>query len=184
MEIISYIVDGNLTHQDSTGNKETLGRGCVQYMSAGTGIYHSEMNEDGSKPVRFIQIWIMPNVKNVKPNYGSRVYNEDSRRNQWLHVIAPWKEAEKNNQLIGFHQDANIYVTELEPGKSVQFPVKQDRQAYMLCIEGEASINQGKVTLQTRDALEIKGPIDLNVQASGNSKAHILVVEMPLEDDE
>jgi redox-sensitive bicupin YhaK (pirin superfamily) len=150
-------------------------------MSAGTGIYHSEMNDDKTNPVRFIQIWIIPSVKNVKPNYGSRTYDENARKNQWLHVIAPWKDAENNKDLIGFHQDANIYVTELDAGKSTSFNVKENRQAYMLCIEGKAIINQDKVTLETRDAMEIKGPIELAIQAPEDSKAHLLVVEMPLD---
>ncbi len=70
-------------------------------MSAGTGIYHSEHNESPSEPVRFIQIWIQPNVKNVKPNYGSRVYQDEERKNKWLHLISNWQKAEEDKKLIG-----------------------------------------------------------------------------------
>jgi redox-sensitive bicupin YhaK (pirin superfamily) len=99
MEIVSYIVDGELSHQDSNGNSETLGRGSIQYMSAGTGIYHSEMNKHENKPVRFIQIWIQPDRKGYKPNYGSKTYLPEERHNKLLHVIS--NKAASNEKLIG-----------------------------------------------------------------------------------
>ncbi len=101
MEIVSYIVDGELTHQDSRGNQETLGRGSVQYMSAGTGIYHSEMNNHKTKPVRFIQIWIRPDKKGYAPNYGSKVFDAEARKNKFLHIITNKADAASNDQLIG-----------------------------------------------------------------------------------
>lgn len=73
MEIITYIVNGQLTHQDSTGNKESLGRGSVQFMTAGTGVRHSEQNEHPTEPVRFIQMWITPSKYDLPVNYGSYV---------------------------------------------------------------------------------------------------------------
>ena len=101
MEIVSYVVDGELTHQDSKGNKETLGRGSTQYMSAGTGIYHSEMNNNPSKPVRFIQLWVVPDKRGYQPRYGSRTYDPEERHNKLLQIISDTKTATENPQLIG-----------------------------------------------------------------------------------
>jgi len=176
MEIVTYIVKGNLTHQDSTGNKETLGRGAVQYMSAGTGIFHSEKNDSKSDPVRFIQIWITPDVKNVKPNYGSKVYQDEERKNKWLHLISNWKNAEANSNLIGFHQDANLYVSEMEKNKKLDFTLSEKRQAYVLCIEGKVSVN-GKDTLEERDAMEVKGNTNIEFETKEEG-GHLLLIEM------
>lgn len=87
MEIISYVVDGELTHGDSMGNKNTLGRGEVQYMSAGTGVYHSEHNM-GEDTLRFLQIWIYPDKNGYKPNYGDYKFNWDERKNNWHHMVS------------------------------------------------------------------------------------------------
>ena len=100
MEIVSYIVDGELSHQDSKGNCETLGRGSVQFMSAGTGIYHSEMNKNETKPVRFIQIWVQPDKRGYKPNYGSQTYDPEERHNKLLQVIS--NKTVASGKLIGY----------------------------------------------------------------------------------
>jgi len=88
MEIISYAVQGGLTHQDSMGSKETLYRGSVQYMSAGTGVRHSEFNLSGTDSLRLLQLWITPNQKGLKPNYGSRAYQPQDRLNKLLHLVS------------------------------------------------------------------------------------------------
>lgn len=83
MEICTYIVEGELTHQDSMGTKETLGRGSVQFMTAGRGVQHSEHNLHPSAPLRFIQIWIMTRQNGLPPNYGSSLGDVAARTNQW-----------------------------------------------------------------------------------------------------
>ncbi len=83
MEICTYIVGGKLTHQDSMKNAETLGRGSVQFMTAGSGVTHSEFNKDKQSPLRFIQMWVGPRGNGLTPNYGSYVGEEEKRMNQW-----------------------------------------------------------------------------------------------------
>lgn len=95
MEIISYVIDGELTHGDSMGNKNTLSRGHVQYMSAGTGVLHSEHNL-GSETLRFLQIWIYPDKKDYAPNYGDQKFNWDERKNKWLNIVS----SKEGNALI------------------------------------------------------------------------------------
>jgi redox-sensitive bicupin YhaK (pirin superfamily) len=111
MEIVSYVVNGELTHKDSTGNTcqfrllihsghmESLNSGSVQYMSAGTGIMHSEMNNHESKSVRFIQIWIKPDQRGYAPNYGSKTYDPEDRHNKLLQLIS--KKANASDKIIG-----------------------------------------------------------------------------------
>lgn len=148
MEIISYVVDGELTHEDNMGNKNTLGRGHVQYMSAGTGVYHSEHNF-GKNILRLLQIWIFPDKQGYAPNYGDYKFNWDDRKNKWLHMVS----SKEGNAPIKINQDANIYSIELEQGKEINFPVNKGRQAYLVQIEGISTINT--VELSDRDGLEI-----------------------------
>lgn len=168
MEIISYIVDGELTHGDSMGNKETLKRGHVQYMSAGTGVIHSEENF-GSEIVRLLQIWILPNQHGLTPNYGDLRYPWEDRINKWLHIVSGQSE----DAAVKIHQDVNLYVTLLEKGQELVFEVASGRQAYLVVIEGEAVIEAE--TLVARDALTSVEE-DLLIQA--REDAHIIILEM------
>lgn len=168
MEIISYVVDGELTHGDSMKNKQTISRGHVQYMSAGTGIMHSEHNY-GLDTARFLQIWIVPDQKGYKPNYGDFRLNWSDRVNRWFHIVS----GQQGLAPIKINQDANIYVLELDGGKTIDFEVKLGRQAYLVLIEGDADINQNH--LFTRDALESE---EESLEIKANSKTHFLVIEM------
>lgn len=171
MEIITYVIRGELTHQDSMGNKESLGRGSVQYLSAGTGITHSEKNE-GDEEVHLIQTWILPQAKGLEPQYGSKVYEPETRHNKWLHLIAP----QGTTSIINIYQDANIYVSELDPNKTLTFELRKNRQLYVKLMEGDAKING--TDFKEGDAAEVSDE-DLNVEAL--SHVHILLVEMAKE---
>ena len=171
MEIISYVIDGELTHADSMGNKHTLTRGQVQYMSAGTGVLHSEHNL-GDSMLRFLQIWILPDAKGHKPNYGDCRFSMEERENRWLPVATGVDNA-GSDAPIRIHQDVNVYATLLTNKEHIDFPVKEGRQAYLIMIEGSADING--VHVGTRDALEITGE---SVTIKPEGSAHILVIEM------
>jgi redox-sensitive bicupin YhaK (pirin superfamily) len=171
MEIISYVVEGELTHADSMKNEETLTRGQVQYMSAGTGVHHSEFNH-GKSLLRFFQIWILPDKNGYPPNYGSRRFALEDRRNKWLFIAS---EAGKPGAPIQIHADVNVYATLLDTGKSLDFKVGSDRQAYLALIEGEAGVNG--VSLSERDALEIVEE-DIRLAAEGQNPSHALILEM------
>ena len=171
MEIITYVIRGELTHQDNMGNKESLGRGSLQYLSAGTGITHSEKNE-GDEEVHLIQTWILPDAKGLQPQYGSKVFDPEIRHNKWLHLIAPLGTP----NIINIYQDANMYVSELDQNKSLTFALGKNRQLYVKLMEGEAKING--IDFKEGDAAEVSGE-DLNVEAL--SHVHILLVEMAKE---
>ena len=168
MEIISYVVNGDLTHEDSMGNKNTITRGHVQFMSAGTGVYHSEHNF-GKEILRFLQIWIFPDKQGYKPNYGDYRFNWDDRHNKWLHMVS----SKNGNAPIKINQDMNIYSLELEKGKEISFPVKEERQAYLVQIEGNSIINN--IELIDRDAMEI---IEEDILIKSKETSHVLVLEM------
>lgn len=170
MEIVSYCVDGKLTHRDSMDSKETLKRGDVQYMTAGTGITHSEMNESPDKLVRLLQIWILPNKKERTPQYGSKRFAFAERHNKFLQIVSGQKE----NGPIHLSQDANIFVSELDSGKKLEYVNESDRQSYLVCIEGHLNIND--VELKERDAMEITEKEKLIIEAISN--AHFLIIEM------
>lgn len=168
MEIISYVVDGQLTHGDSMGNNNTVSRGHVQYMSAGTGVYHSEYNY-GDSTLRFLQIWIMPDRSGYTPNYGDYRFEWNERSNQWLHMVS----SKTGDAPIKINQDANIYSLSLDAGHKISFPVREGRQAYLVQIEGSSTIN--KVELAMRDALEI---VEDEIVINANETSHFLMVEL------
>ncbi|OIK17195.1 hypothetical protein BIV60_00450 [Bacillus sp. MUM 116] len=168
MEIISYVVNGELTHGDSMGNNNTVTRGQVQYMSAGTGVLHSEYNL-GEDTLRFLQIWVLPVKNGLDPNYGDFRFNWEDRKNNWLHMVSDIN----GNAPIKINQDANIYSLELEQGKNIEFPVKEGRQAYLVQIEGTSVIND--VELNDRDGMEI---IEENISIKAVETSHILIIEM------
>ncbi|GHU62061.1 hypothetical protein FACS189418_2780 [Clostridia bacterium] len=174
MEIISYIIKGELTHKDSMGYQRTLTRGQAQYMSAGTGVWHSEYNLSKNHVLRLLQIWIFPDQKGYKPNYGDQTFAWEDRIDQWMRIAGSKENGEAPIQI---HADINLYVTEISSGKELNFVVQKGRQAYFVLIEGKAKIN-GQV-LEARDGMETVEE-ELNIQAM--EQAHILLIEMKKED--
>lgn len=171
MEIVSYVVDGRLTHRDNMGNERTIGRGHVQYMSAGTGVVHSEYNQ-GDGPLRFLQLWILPDRAGHEPAYGDFEFQWAERSDRWLHLVSPVSpSSEEGAAPVRIHQDANFYVT--ETANEIRFEVGKDRQAYLVLVEGAADVNGRR--LETRDALTSQGET-LVIRPDG--KAHVFVVEM------
>jgi redox-sensitive bicupin YhaK (pirin superfamily) len=181
MEIISYVVNGELTHKDSMGNAETLKRGQVQYMSAGTGVTHSEYNL-GKDVLRFLQIWIFPDREGYKPNYGDYRFKLEDRIDKWL-PIASWTENSDSAAPIRIHQDITVSAAIINPGKSLDFTVGKNRQAYLILIEGSAEItgaHGGTAIFAARDAAEItEEDIRVNAREQGDgTAAHVLILEM------
>jgi quercetin 2,3-dioxygenase len=170
MEIISYIVNGEITHKDSMGNSETLKRGEVQYLSAGDGIYHSEHNLHKTLDLRLLQIWIIPPKQGLQRLYGSKRFKEIDRKNKLLNIVS----GQEGNADIKIYQDINIYVSQLEANKTLDFNIKKDRQVYFIQIEGSSQIKD--IILNNGDALEIVDLEKLAIKALENS--HFLFIEM------
>ncbi|MFV0393471.1 MAG: pirin family protein [Coprobacillaceae bacterium] len=171
-EIISYVVDGELTHADSMKNQHTLKRGQVQYMSAGTGVTHSEHNW-GHDTLRFLQIWFFPDKKGYAPNYGDYRFDWKDRQDKWL----PIASGDGDERFpIQIHADIHAYATEIAEGDELSFTVEKGRQAYLVLIEGEAKVKD--ITMYQRDALEIT---EEEITIHANKNAHMLLIEMAKE---
>jgi redox-sensitive bicupin YhaK (pirin superfamily) len=167
MEIISYVIEGELSHKDSMGTGETLYPGEVQYMSAGTGVYHSEFNH-GENLLRFVQIWILPDKDNHSPNYGSHRFKMEERQDKWLHMVSG--KTEKGEIII--NQDSNIFSALISKDKEIEFKVNKNRQVYGIVINGSVSIENQDLKLG--DGFDANSTI--NFQANENS--HVLLIEM------
>lgn len=116
MEILTYVVDGEITHADSMDNQQRISRGQVQYMSAGTGITHSEHNRR-DEMLRILQIWIIPDKTGYTPNYGDYRFNFEERRDVWLNIASSFNNKESKAP-VKMHADINMYATYLSKTKS------------------------------------------------------------------
>jgi redox-sensitive bicupin YhaK (pirin superfamily) len=137
MEIITYVLDGELAHRDSMGNGSTLTPGRFQRMSAGTGVTHSEYNGSQERQVHLYQIWIMPNVKNVKPSYEELDVPREEKLNRLRLVASP----DGREQSLTIHQDAAIYLSDLEAGGEASLPLGAGRHAWVQVLRGGATVN-------------------------------------------
>ncbi|MDR2354855.1 MAG: pirin family protein [Clostridiales Family XIII bacterium] len=172
MEVLSYVVRGELTHEDSMGNRSSLTRGQVQYMSAGTGVFHSEYNSHADEPLRFLQIWILPDRNGYAPNYGEYRFALEERVNRWLPIAAGANNAD-NGAPIRVHADIYAFATILTRGSDLEFIVSENRQAYMVLIEGAAHAND--LLLSACDALEIT---EQTIRLYAAEESHIFLIEM------
>ena len=183
VEICTYIVEGALTHKDSMGTAETLQRGGIQFMTAGSGVTHSEHNLSKTNPLRFIQIWLSTRQRGLRPNYGQYLSSELDRANRWAHLVSDVRQ-DQTAAPIKINADANIFVTEIDAGASVPFAVAVGRQAYVLMVEGGGSLSDGAgaaVSLARHDAAEVRGPAALTASSAAEARSHWLVVEMALD---
>ncbi|WP_304546453.1 pirin family protein [Sulfurimonas microaerophilic] len=170
MEIVTYVTEGEITHKDSMGNEESLKAGEVQYMSAGSGVFHAEYNNHPSQDLKLLQIWILPPKHNLPTLYGSHRFVKEERENKLLHIVS----SENSDAQIKLHQDVNIYVSELEAGKTLNFDLGVDRQVYFVVIKGELTLNA--LELSAHDACECVDETSLEIKAL--SDTHFLFIEM------
>lgn len=164
MEILTYVISGALTHTDSMGNRHTLTRGDVQYMSAGSGLQHSEENL-GMEPLHLLQLWVLPNRRNTTPRYGESRPAWDLRNERWLTMCGG------EDGLFALQQDVNIRVLYTKQSQTID--VLEGRQAYLILIEGEAIIEQQ--ALHEGDAVEL---VEERVSILPKRACHMLLVEM------
>ena len=156
MEIISYVLGGALQHRDSMGNGRVIKPGEFQYMSAGTGVQHSEFNPSRTEAARFLQIWIQPDEKGVKPRYAEK--NLAKAETGKLHLVASKTGRDGSMEI---HQDADLLLAKLEPGQSVKHSLAAGRHAWVHVAEGEVSVNGKKLAggdaagVSQENALEI-----------------------------
>lgn len=175
MEIISIPISGDLEHKDNMGTQQIIRQGDVQVMSAGTGIQHSEKNNNHDKEVKFFQIWIFPNKKNVKPRYEQKSFTDADKQNKLLTVVSPIGTTDGGVQI---HQDAWFSLGKLDKDFHTTYQLKnKDNGVYAFVIEGDISINGEK--LNRRDGLGIMETDKLEIKANSNSE--LLLMEVPIQ---
>lgn len=172
MEILSYIVDGELSHRDSMGRGATIKHNDVQRMSAGTGIMHSEMNPS-QKAVHLLQIWLLPEAEGLQPSYEDRTFTPEEKHNR-LRLIAS-RDGRDGSTTI--HQDASVYASILDSGKSVELELRPGRHAWVQLISGQIDVNGMK--LEKGDGAAINGETALHIASiSGNGGAEFLLFDL------
>jgi quercetin 2,3-dioxygenase len=173
MEIISIPLEGDLEHKDSMGNTAVIKQGDIQVMSAGTGIYHSEQNHHKNETVKFLQIWVFPNKKNVTPRYDQLTLNVADRHNKLQQVLSP----SKDDGGVWIHQDAWFHMGNLDKGIVVKYNLKKEGNGvYVFVLKGDVTVNGQQ--LNTRDGAGITGEKELNIIA--DSDAELLIMEVPM----
>jgi hypothetical protein len=167
MEIISYVVEGALTHEDTTGGRGVIKRGDVQAMSAGSGVRHSEFNASQNNPVRFLQIWIMPNGTGLTPQYRQGHFSDESKLNT-LRLLVASEEGNSCPDALGINQDLHLYASILEPGKSVSHQLAAGRGAWIQVVDGKIKVD-GQV-LESGDGAAIEEANQIEVMALDKSE--------------
>ncbi|HEY3364693.1 MAG TPA: pirin family protein [Symbiobacteriaceae bacterium] len=177
MEIVTYVISGELEHQDSTGNRGVLRAGDLQRMSAGTGIRHSEVNPSATEPLRLCQIWILPAVPGLPPSYEERHFDRAERLGRLLPVVSPGtaEPGAAEPGTMRLHQDTTFYVCSLDSGAQVEHRAQNGRRAYLFVISGEVTLN-GE-TLAGGDQARITGVPDLAIQA--REPAELILIDLP-----
>ncbi|MCU0547914.1 MAG: pirin family protein [Leptolyngbya sp. Prado105] len=170
MEIISYVLEGALEHQDSMGTRSVIRPGEVQRMSAGTGVTHSEYNASKTDTVHFLQIWVIPEQAGLEPGYEQKFYTPEEKRGQ-LRLIA---SQEGRDRSVTVHQDLNLYATILGEGESLQHELNLDRHLWVQVVRGRAIVN-GEV-LNAGDAVSISD--ESKLELVGQDLAEILVFDL------
>lgn len=170
MEIISYVLGGAIEHKDSMGNGSVIRPGEVQRMTAGTGLTHSEFNHSKTKGVHFLQIWILPGTKGLKPGYEQKAFAPSERQGQ-LRLVAS-QDARQGSVTV--HQDLNLYSSLLTAGEAVQYTLPQGRHAWIQLVEGALQV--GDIKLEAGDGLAISDESQLNLTTP--SSAHFLVFDL------
>ena len=171
MEIISYVLEGELAHKDSMGNGSTIRPGDVQRMSAGSGVRHSEFNPSPSADVHFLQIWIQPNARNIEPSYEESRFEPAEKRGRLRLIVSP----DRADGSLLIHQDAKIYAGLFDADEHADFAVEPGRRIYMHVARG--TVNANGSALAAGDALKITDGSRLTIDHG--RQAEVLVFDLP-----
>jgi len=174
MEIVSYVLEGRLAHEDSLGNGSVIVPGDVQYMSAGTGVRHSEFNGSPAEPVHFVQIWIVPQAEGLPPRYDQKRFDDAQKKNRLRRVASPSGAGGS----IAIRQDVNLYASLLEPRASVSVELPAGRHLWVQVLRGgvEAAATKG-ASLEAGDGLAASDERRFEL-AAGNYGAELLVFDL------
>jgi redox-sensitive bicupin YhaK (pirin superfamily) len=170
MEIISYVLDGALKHEDSMGNGSLIRPGDLQRMSAGTGVMHSEFNASDRDSVHFLQIWVLPEAQGMEPGYEQKAFGREEKLNR-LRLVAS-RDGREGSVVV--HQDLNLYASVLERGRSVRFEPDGRRRIWVQVVSGAVSLNGA--ALGAGDGVAATGPDELVL--TGDNESELLLFDM------
>jgi quercetin 2,3-dioxygenase len=171
MEIITYVLQGNLAHKDSMDNVETIKQGHVQRMTAGTGVSHSEFNASDSEPVHLLQIWILPNQQGLLPSYEDGFFTDEQKHNQWCLLASENAEAGS----LKVHQDMQLFASKVDERKALDYALKEGRSAYLQVASGSVEI--AGEPLNAGDAAMFDAAETIEIKAI--NQAEILLFDLP-----
>jgi redox-sensitive bicupin YhaK (pirin superfamily) len=172
VEGLTYVVEGSFGHQDNVGGAfGPLPAGSVQRMTLGSGALHSELNASKTEPMRFIQIWILPDTPSLPPQVEQRVFTRADRTNRLLQVIGP-----EGDDVVSVHQDASVHVASLDPGVEVTHLIGAGRGAYAYLISGAGLFDDEPVA--TGDAAKVTDQSELRIRATEASE--LILVDVPM----
>jgi redox-sensitive bicupin YhaK (pirin superfamily) len=170
MEIVTIVLDGVMTHQDSMGNKAVIRAGDVQRMSAGTGLTHSEFNL-AETPVHFYQIWIFPDKSGLKPTYDQRTYQPSD----WKNRLFPVASGQDIPNTVTFHTDATIYRAVLDSGHSVSFDKTRGRRLFLYLTSGSLEVNQEVLQEKDQARADIETPLVIHAR----QQSECILIDVP-----
>jgi len=170
MEIVTYVLEGALAHKDSMGNGSVIKPGDVQYMSAGTGVAHSEFNASDSETAHLYQIWMFPDRQGYKPAYDQKHFTDADKRGKLRLVVSP----DGRDGSVQIRQDNELYATVLAPGESVEHTLKPDRHAYVQVARGSVTLNGEP--LEAGDGAAISA--EKSLRLAGVSDAEVLLFDL------
>lgn len=170
MEIITYILEGALQHRDSMGNGSVIRPGDVQRMTAGTGVSHSEANPSQSDPVHLLQIWIMPNERNLKPGYEQKAFADEELKGKLRLIASP--DARDGSVMI--HQDARVYASKLNEGAAIEHRLESGRHAWIQVARGSVEVNGEK--LEQGDGAAISE--EASIKSRAETPSEILLFDL------
>jgi redox-sensitive bicupin YhaK (pirin superfamily) len=170
MEIITYILQGQLEHKDSMGHGSIIKPGDVQRMSAGTGVMHSEFNPSATEPVHLLQIWIFPESKGIEPSYEQKTFSREDKLGR-LRLIA---SQDGRDGSVTIHQDAAVYAAVLEPGNEIAMPIQPDRHVWVQVARGEVQL--GEYTLKAGDGAAVSD--EPEIALTGLKEGEILLFDL------
>jgi hypothetical protein len=174
MEIISIPLEGELEHKDSMGNVSVIKQGDVQVMSAGTGITHSEYNKNKDIPVKFLQIWVIPSVRNVKPRYDQMTLSIEDRHNKFQQILSP----NSDDEGVWIYQNAWFHLGKFDKGFMSDYNFKaKDNGVYAFILSGNITINDQELT--SRDGFGIWDVDKIVIKA--DSESEFLLMEVPMK---
>jgi quercetin 2,3-dioxygenase len=177
MEIISIPLEGNLEHKDSMGNVAVIKHGDIQAMSAGTGIFHSEYNQSKTEPVKFLQIWVFPNKKNVMPRYDQITLNMDDRHNKLQQILSPHAEDEG----VWIHQNAWFHLGKFDQNIETNYKIKsKGNGVYAFLLSGSMVIDGHEIN--TRDGIGIWDTDQIHITSTAPG-SEVLLMEVPMSID-